>query len=367
PLVLVATAAAQEAVSQETVDQHHANLTIVDATRIEGHALCVDCHKLEVQAWMASKHATRAFDLLRTAPTARQYAQKLGVRQIDIASKSICVNCHATPMTDAQGHRSVLSGVSCESCHNAAGGEDGWLNRHAVYGPRGTVRGRETEAHYRQRVAFAESAGQLRSENLYQLAKRCFQCHVVSDEKIVAAGHDHGDGFELVEKMQGEVRHNFFLDASANAEVSTLWRDSLHHGLGRTAAGRMRVAFLTGQLVDLETSLRSLATATEENDFADLMIERVEDAYELLAEDLLEELEETKIPEIERAVQAARVAYEKLDEDGFSPRDATIYLEAARQIGLEAEDFSRRDGNALKEMDDLELLPEGPFRGAFEP
>ena len=341
--------------------------SVVDPRRVEGHDKCIDCHKLEVQAWLASKHATRAFDLLRTAPTSRTYAEKLGIRPVDIARKSLCVNCHATPIIDSRGHGSVLSGVSCEACHNASGGEDGWLNRHAVYGPRGTRREQESDNHYQDRVAACEAAGQFRSENLYQLVKRCFACHVVSDEALVEADHDHGDGFEVVSKMLGEVRHNFFLQPAANAEVATLWTDSLHSGTGRTAAGRRRVAFLVGQLVDLETSLRSLATASEENDFTDLMFDRIEEAFVLLAEDLLEEVENTELPEIEQAVDAVEPVFEKLDDDGFSTADKDLYHEAAVLVGRAAKAFAARDGSRLEEIDKLDLLPEGPFEGVYQP
>lgn len=343
------------------------DLSIMDSSRVEGHALCIDCHKVEVHAWMASKHATRAFDLLRTAPTSLKYAEELGIDPADIARNSVCIQCHATPVVDQSGHQSVLGGVSCESCHNPSGGEDGWLNAHAVYGPNGTPRDCESGQHYFQRMATTEASGQLRSDNVYLMAKRCFACHVVSDEKIVDAGHDHGDGFELVAKMMGEVRHNLFLDPTSNAEVATLWTDSMHHGMGRTAEGRLRVTFLVGQLVDLETSLRSLSSATEDNDFSDLMIDRIEEAYELLAEDLLEELEDTEIPEIEEAIEAATDAFEKLDDDGFSPDDAELYRNAADAVGVAAQAFAMGDGNRLQEIDDLELAPEGPFDGVFKP
>ncbi len=336
-------------------------------SRVEGHEKCLDCHQLEVQAWLASKHATRAFDLLRTAPTAREYAENLGIRPTDIARKSLCVTCHATPRQGHAGNATVIAGVSCEACHNAAGGEDGWLNLHAVYGPRGARRTDESARHRAARVAKCEQAGQLRSANAYQLIKRCFACHVVGDEALAEAGHEHGDRFEVVEKMMGEVRHNFFLDARENALTATLWTDALQHGPGRTATGRLRVLFVVGQLVDAETSLRSLARATDENDFSDLMVERIEDAFGLLAEDLLEELETTRLPEIERFVEVVEPVIEKLDDDGFDPADHQLYLQAAEQVANIAKAFAKRDGSALTEIDGLDLIPPGPFDAIYQP
>lgn len=345
-----------------------ANGETPDPNRIEGHAKCVDCHKTEVRALLASKHATRAFDLLRTAPTAKDYAEKLGIAPQDIARNSLCVNCHATPRRDeASGRLTVLPSVSCEACHNPAGGASGWLNAHAVYGPTGTRREQESAAHYRQRAARCRDAGQLRSTDLYALAKRCFACHVVGDEKLAEAGHDHGNGFELAAKTSGEVRHNFLLDPRVNAEAPTLWTDPLHHGAGRNAAGRKRVMFVVGQLVDLETSLRSLATATAEGDFSDLLVGRIEDAYELLSEDLLDEAKNTDLPEVKQAVAAVEPVWKKLDDDGFSPDDRQLYRDAAERVAQAAREFAQRDGNNLVEIDELRLLPEGPFEGLFQP
>jgi len=359
---------AQDSARADDVPQPEAIATprIEDRARIEGHEKCIDCHIQEVQAWLASRHATSAFDLLRTSPTSRDYAKDLGIRPSDIARKSLCITCHATPSQNQAGAATVISGVSCEACHNAAGGENGWLNLHAVYGPRGTRRGDETDTHFAEREANCKKAGQLRSANTYELVKRCFSCHVVSNEALAEVGHDHGDRFEVVEKMLGDVRHNFFLNRRNNSEVATLWTDSLHHDTGRTAAGRKRVLFIVGQLVDIETSLRSLAKATDENDLSDLMIERIEDAFDLLGEDLLDELEETELPDIAMVVELIEVVVEKLDDDGFDTDDQKLYLDAAEKVAKVAQAFATRDGNKLAEIDGLDLLPEGPFEGVFK-
>jgi hypothetical protein len=166
--------------------------------------------------------------------------------------------------------------------------------------------------------------------------------------------------------MLGEVRHNFFLDRRQNSEVATLWTDSLHQNAGRTAAGRKRVLFIVGQLVDIETSLRSLASATDENDLTDLMIERIEDAVGLLGEDLLEELEETDLPEIDKVVKLVEVVLEKLDDDDFSTDDQKLYLDACEEVAKVAQAFAGRNGSKLAEFDDLDLIPEGPFEGVYQ-
>ncbi|MFT7641744.1 MAG: hypothetical protein ACI9G1_003495 [Pirellulaceae bacterium] len=325
--------------------------------KVAGHTKCVDCHKSEVKSWLATKHATRAFDLLRTAPTAAEYAEKLGIRPADIATRSLCTKCHATPQRDGD-HTKMIAGVSCESCHNPSGGNRGWLNMHAVYGSQKTRRIAETSQHYQQRQQNCRDAGQLRSNDLYQLARRCFECHIVDSESLAEVGHDHGDGFELVDKMLGEVRHNHFLNPNENAKVATLWTDSLHHGGGRTAKARKRVMFIVGQLVDLEMSFRNLAKATKENDFTDLMMERIEDAFGLLAEDLLEELSDTELPVLENVVKVVEVAFEALDDDGFDPENIKSYIETADVVRIAAIEFSKRDGSKLGEIDGLDLISE---------
>ena len=45
------------------------------------------------------------------------------------------------------------------------------------------------------------------------------------------------------------------------------------------------------------------------------MVERIEDAFGLLAEDLLEEVEETELPEIEKIVEVVEPVIEKLDDE----------------------------------------------------
>lgn len=412
PLVVASLFLANAASAQELVDsggqdvaqqtelnqqarQLKARTTWHDPHKIAGHEKCVDCHKQEIRAWQNSKHSARAFDLLRTSESALKYAEKLGIKPREIATSAACINCHATPMTDAWGHVSVFPGVSCEACHGASDGEEGWLNAHSVYGGSSTIRQSETPDHFAYRQERCEQAGQLRSSNLYGLTKRCFDCHVVGDEMLAEAGHTQGDDFEMVGKALGEIRHNFSLNKNANSEVASLWLSpsnaNLEGSQQRTVQGRLRVLFLLGQIVDLEVSLRNLARATEENDFSDSAIGRIENAFELLAEDigedmvemweeLQEEQEEESGPgelgaadpsealaEIAEIVAIALPIWEALDNDGFDPSSAVEYVRAAEAIGDVARRFSRRDGSSLGLMDELELLPEDYFDGAFSP
>ena len=117
------------------------------------------------------------------------------------------------------------------------------------------------------RNALCRKSGMRRSStDVYELAKACYQCHVVSHEGLVSqGGHKTGRyDFEWVTWSQGEVRHNFHLNPRHNAAAATLWTDSAWHkgGNRRTAAARHRVMYVVGQLVDIEISLRNRARAT---------------------------------------------------------------------------------------------------------
>jgi hypothetical protein len=216
---------------------------------------CKQCHAAEVAHWTTTKHFNSEKTLF--AANAKKYATALKIPEASIRKDSMCVNCHATPSSHA-GALQVVSGVSCESCHGAAGGQEGWLNQHHVYGPNVTPRENETPEHRAMRIAKIEAAGMIRSANLFEIARNCYQCHLVASGELVTAGHKaESSAFEVTSWLNGEVRHNYFLDQSTNAPVPTLWAAET----GRTAEERKRLLFVCGILADLEASLRIRATA----------------------------------------------------------------------------------------------------------
>ena len=154
-------------------------------------------------------------------------AQKIGER-LDINDPTAdrrCTTCHGTQQNDAN-----LKAVSCESCHGAAGGDSGWLKVHNFFGadldPKDRAsREKEAEADYHKRLADCDRLGMRRSDNLYALAKNCFECHTVPNETLVNEGQHPTEtkAFEIVEFSQGDVRHNFQLNQAENAEAPTLW------------------------------------------------------------------------------------------------------------------------------------------------
>ena len=102
----------------------------------------------------------------------------------------------------------MVAGVSCESCH---GGAADWLAIHADYGGDGVTKATESAEHRAQRVEDSIAHGMNNPHNIYLIARQCYDCHTVPNEKLVnVGGHLAGSqDFELVAWSQGMVRHNF--------------------------------------------------------------------------------------------------------------------------------------------------------------
>lgn len=230
-----------------------------DPARVMGlsRADCKKCHPSEVAAWMKSTHfLTSSLRLEKYADNTAKYAKALGVRDDELMTTSVCADCHGTKAVESNEIQ-VIAGVSCEKCHGGSGGDDGWLNRHQSYhSARAITRSEETEEHRIARIADCESAGMVRSADIDGLVRACYSCHIVSNEKLVAAGHKLASNFEFVSWSEGEVRHNFLMNRDENAASPSLWMAVT----GNTPENRRRLKFVVGTLVQLEQGLRARAT-----------------------------------------------------------------------------------------------------------
>ncbi|MCP4784310.1 MAG: hypothetical protein GY878_12220 [Fuerstiella sp.] len=320
---------------------------ITDHTRMMGTAKadCKKCHDSEVAEGMKAVHFLSAEQrLYKFDGNTKKYADALGIKQTELLSTAVCTDCHGTVAVEA-GQTKVISGVSCESCHGAAGGEDGWLNTHQSYHASMKIpREQETEEHKAARHARCDTAGMIRSTNLYGLAKNCYSCHLVGNEKLVAAGHKAASVFDLVSWSTGEVRHNFFMNKEVNAEAPTLWTET-EKG---TVANRRRMKFVVGMFAQVETSLRLLAPATDG---------AVIKQFRTPLRDAAEMLQEVDTPET--------VAAGELVEDfvpsrtGKKPEDGEEYLSAADEIAEHANAFVKAyDGSQFADLD--EIIEETP-------
>lgn len=315
--------------------------------KIFGRQACQVCHASESAAWEQSSHNKKAWSLL-DHPKAAGFAKALGVT--DIKGESLCTQCHGTHQKKA-GNMIIAEGNSCESCHGGAGGQDGWLFKHFDFGSgrRPTNdskidefladRAKETPAHRAARDAAVKATGMNRSADAFELASNCLQCHLVPNEKLVDAGHPMSTRFEFVEWAQGEVRHNFLLNAKANGEVPTNWAD---RNPGGTPAGRKRLMFVAGQLADLEVSLRTRSKVTSVNrgSLGDEVNDRILDLQEALAEH--------DIAELKPALDAIAKMDKKSLKD-VAPADQAIYAKAADAVADAAKKFVavHQDGSNL--------------------
>ena len=150
--------------------------------------------------WSDKDYHSRSYATLTTAQSTR-LAQNL---QISSATESTrCTTCHA-PMYEGTSAKpskdpealspnegpgvTVAEGVSCESCHNAAGF---WLRGHT-----------RADWTYTDRV----NAGLNDMRNVYGRATTCVACHQVIDDDIIKAGHPELM-FELDGQTASEPKH----------------------------------------------------------------------------------------------------------------------------------------------------------------
>ena len=195
------------------------------------------------------RRTLRRFESLHRLPRAKEIADKLGLQSIK--RNDVCTQCHYTKQIE-DGRERVVAGVSCESCH---GGARDWVALHNDYGGPGVTKASESAEHRAKRVADSVAQGMNNPHNIYLIARQCYDCHTVPNEKLVnVGGHLAGSqDFELVAWSQGMVRHNFLRGGgTTNATPSQ---------------EELRVMYVVGVMTDLEYSLRATAAATDKSTF----------------------------------------------------------------------------------------------------
>ncbi len=295
-----------------------------DGAKIVGSDQCAKCHEKEVQQWQRTPHFA-TFDALHRKPEAKQIADRMGLRSIK--RDGMCVQCHYTEQ-EQDGKLRVVAGVSCESCHGAA---KEWLAIHADYGGPGITKASESAEHRQQRLKQSITHGMNNPHNVYLIAKQCYNCHTVPNEKLVnVGGHKAGSqDFELVGWSQGIVRHNFLRTGSgAN---------------GANSPAELRVMYIVGVLTDLEYSLRAVATATQKANFGVASAERAARMKQRLHE--IQKL--IHDPLLQPALDAVATVELRLD-------NSAAILAAADAVGKAAYTFAEEaDGNRLAAIDSL--------------
>ncbi len=287
-----------------------------------GPNACSECHKQEAEAWKATHH----FKTYREMPRrkeGREIAKRMGFRRVK--SESLCLNCHFTVQKKKNKKRpKTIAGISCESCHSSGGD---WIKLHSEFS--GKTEKTESKAEEATRWKKAESKGMIRPRLLYDLAKNCYSCHVVPQEKLVnVGGHPAGSPFELVSWSQGEVRHNTWHNKGKDNPVAD--------------AGRKRMLFLVGRAVDLETALRAVATATKRKLYAFEMARRADRARKDLA---AASKVAPNVPELAKIVQLSYSA-------GLKLKNEKALTDAANSISKQIAALSQKyDGSKMAGVD----------------
>ena len=256
---------------------------------IVGPTACAECHKNEAVVWQNTHHFT-TFKELPRAPKADEITKKLGITRIK--TEPLCLSCHFTQQIK-DGAAEPVAGISCESCH---GPGKGYMKLHSSFS--GKKKDTELPAEAEKRWADSVAAGMIRPSMLYELAKNCYSCHIVPQEKLVnVGGHQAGSPFELVSWTQGEIRHNvWYTEGKSNPEASQNLK---------------RKMYVVGAAVELEESLRAVGKATEAAGYATTMAQRAQAA----AVRLKAIADALKLPETDAMLKAAASAHLKLNND----------------------------------------------------
>jgi hypothetical protein len=230
----------------------------------------------------------------------------------------------------------VVAGVSCESCH---GGAADWIAIHADYGGEGVSKEQESAEHRTKRALESIARGMNNPHNIYLIARQCYDCHTVPNERLVnVGGHLAGSQeFELVAWSQGMVRHNFLRTGGTTN--------------GTPSQAELRVMYIVGVMADLEYSLRATAAATEKATFgvesakrAARMKKRLHAIQQLVNE-----------PLIQPALDAVAVVELRLG-------NAAAITAAADEVGRAAKEFAEEaDGDKLNAIDSMLPQP-GQYR-----
>lgn len=299
---------------------------------VQGPNACVECHKEEGELWKNTHHHT-TFRNMPRSKEARAISRKMGIRRLK--TESLCLNCHFTAQ-NVRGKSKVVAGISCESCHGAG---RRYIEIHSGFSGKSDKK-LESKAEQKRRWAKSDSGGMIRPSALYKVAKNCFGCHLVPQEKLVnVGGHPPGSRFDLVSWSQGEVRHNVWYSkgkTNATAKIE-----------------RRRMLYLVGLGVELESALRAVGVATKREVYAFKMARRVADVRAKI--DVLAKAA-PNVPELRRMAKFARSTWLRLN-------NRKALHDAADKVAIETLSLSNKyDGKKLAGID--KFLPANKdFRG----
>jgi len=327
------------AISLNCYGQDIATKKFLQHSKVIGAEKCIECHESEIKAWHATKHYANK-DLHKNDKAA-EIAGKMGITSPSkIRLSGLCTQCHFTVQKLGSAPAKAIDGVSCESCH---GGAKDWLDVHNT----GDRRDDKDPAALKARVAASQAKGLLYPSEVHKVAKNCYSCHIITDEKLVnQGGHSPGsDTFELVSWLKGEVRHNFF--------------ESKGKTNAPTPQNRQRQLYVVGKVLEMEYSMRGLARATEKADYYKSMGRRCVSTRKKIGE-IIETLGDATPGELKK-INETITAQGLLSFENTGPLTA-----AADELDKQIASFVKNnDGSKLEALDSL--IPAKGEGKSYEP
>jgi len=226
------------------------------AQNIVGPTECAKCHKLESTIWQHTHHFA-SYRSMPRLPKAEEITKKMGVARVRDPD-TICTKCHFTTQIQ-NGKPDIIAGISCESCH---GPGKNYIEVHPA-------KKGESQAQIAERLKKAAAVGMIQKSMIFKIAKNCYGCHIVPQEKLVnVGGHAAGSPFEMVSWTQGEIRHNtWYSDGKTNLPAPK---------------NIQRKMYVIGAAVELSESLRAVGNATQNATYAVTMAQRAQAAAKRL-------------------------------------------------------------------------------------
>ncbi len=203
------------------------------------------------QIWARKDPHSRAYEVLSNDRSIQMMALLFPTRKdspVKATEEARCLNCHVT--TETSGEHQLLpdshhtpDGVGCESCHGPA---KQWL------GPHSTIEWQGLNAEAKASLGFIDTTTDLAGR-----IQICADCHVGRpgrdvNHDLLAAGHPRLD-FEF-SSFHANLPKHWDVDRGRRSEIPDIEHDPAFEAK----------AWLTGQLVTAQTSLRLLQDRTSD-------------------------------------------------------------------------------------------------------
>lgn len=192
-----------------------------------------NCHASENKS-MVDKHKN-SLDFAQSDDAAA-YAEKSGVGSANmLKGNSKCMECHGTVVSGRET-KEAEEGVSCEGCHGAG---SGYKDIHSE-GPKGgpvVVRDGYTKS---------LPLGMRDLKKPEVLAAACVRCHLLTDQKILSAGHPDGIKFNYKSGMKSVAKHWKYRD-QGNIPDQAVFKSAVAKK-GPTNVATKTIAALAGEV-----------------------------------------------------------------------------------------------------------------------